>query len=63
MLMLNRKSHCGKISLGTAVVVIAAAHIAAGVILCKNSCHHSPSLQQMAKRAKRTVVGLIREII
>ncbi len=62
MLMLNRKSHCGKVSLGTAIAVIAAAHIAAGVILCKGTCHHV-TLQQMAKKAKRTVVGLVREII
>ena len=63
MLMLNRKNHCGKGSLGTAVAVIAVAHIAAGVILCKGACHSSISLQKMAKRAKRTVVGLVREFI
>ncbi len=60
--MLNRKNHCNKTSLSTAIVVIAAAHIAAGVILCKGMCHHS-TLEQMAKKAKRTVVGLVREII
>ncbi|MBO5214494.1 MAG: hypothetical protein J6B86_06965 [Clostridia bacterium] len=63
MLTLNRKNHCGKISVGAAVAVIAAAHIAAGVILCKGACHPAHSLQRMVKRAKRTVVGLIREII
>lgn len=63
MLMLNRKNHCNKATVGTAIAVIAAAHVAAGILLCKGMCRHSTSLQQMAKRAKRTVVGLIREIL
>ncbi len=63
MLMLHRKNHCNKATLGTAIVVIAAAHVAAGIILCKGMCHRSTSLKQMAKKAKRTVVGLIREIV
>ncbi|MBO5248784.1 MAG: hypothetical protein J6B54_05830 [Clostridia bacterium] len=62
MLMLNRKNHC-KGTLGTAIVVIAAAHIAAGILLCKGTCQPTSSLQKMAKRAKRTVMGLIREFV
>ncbi len=62
MLMLHRKKH-GSTSIGIAVAVIAAAHIAAGVLLCKGSCHHSVTLPKIAKRAKRTVVGLVREFL
>lgn len=62
MLLLNRKNHCAKTSVGIAVGVIIASHIAAGILLCKN-CHHSMTIPKMVKRAKRSVMGLVREII
>ncbi len=61
MLMLNRKKRCSA-SVGIAVAVLAAAHIAAGVLLCKNACHHT-TLPKIAKKAKRTMVGLVREFL
>ncbi len=61
-MLLNRKNHCSKSSVGVAVAVLAAAHIAAGVLLCKGMCCHSSSLGQMAKKAKRNVWSVVREI-
>ena len=62
MIMLNRKKHCGK-TVGIAVAVLVAAHVAAGVILYQNACHHRTTLPRIAKKAKRTMVGLVREFL
>ena len=62
MLLLNRKNHCAKASVGIALGVIVASHIAAEILLCKG-CSHSMTVPRMVKRAKRSVVGLLHEII
>lgn len=64
MLMLNRNNHGSKVSVGVAVAVLAAAHVAAGVILCKGFCHPSGrGLPRLVKRAGRTVKTFVREIL
>ena len=62
MLTLNRKKHCEP-SVGIAITVLAVAHIAAGVLLCKNACHTKSTFPKVVKKAKRTVVGLVREFL
>lgn len=62
MLMLNRKKNKAKKIIGITVAMVGVAHLVAGALVCKgmqNSC----SWQKMAQKAKRTVVGLVREII
>lgn len=63
MLMLNRKNHGSKVSVGVAVAVLAAAHVAAGVILCKGICHPAGTGSRLVKRVGRTVKNLVREIL
>ena len=60
MLILNRKRDRVKKAVGISVAVLLAAHAAVGLALCKKSCR--ASLERMAKKAKRTVVGLVREL-
>ena len=61
MLMLNRKRSQIKKTLGISLAVLAVAHVAAGVLLCASS--RCSSLERMAKKAKRTVTGFVREMI
>ena len=61
MLMLNRKRDHMKKTLGISLVVLAAAHVAAGILLCAGP--RCSSLERMAKKAKRTVTGFVREIL
>lgn len=62
--MLNRKKDCMKKTVGIALAVLIGAHLAAGALICaqarQNRAH---SIGGMVKKAKRTVVGLVREII
>ena len=62
MFTINRKKHCST-TVGIAVAALAVAHVAAGIILYKNACHHRTTLPRIAKKAKRTVVGLVREFL
>ncbi len=64
MLLLNRKKDQMKKTIGLAIVVLVGAHLAAGALICSKACRcQSSGFPQMIKKAKRTVVGLVKEII
>jgi len=44
------------------VAVLVAAHLAAGILLCKAAPRRS-GFGRMVKKAKRTVKGLVREVL
>ena len=62
MLMLNRKKAQIKKTVGISVAILLAAHLAAGVLLCAGMPKES-KWQKTMKNAKRTVVGLVKEIV
>ncbi|MBO5221393.1 MAG: hypothetical protein J6C26_03680 [Clostridia bacterium] len=61
MLLMHRNKSCAAKTVCISVGVLLAAHIAAGVILCKGMPKQS-RLCRMMKKAKRTAVGFVKEI-
>lgn len=62
MFMLNRKKNKWKKVVGITLGAVVAAHVVAGVLLC-TGIPHCDSWNRMARKAKRTVVGLVRELV
>ena len=62
MLMLDRKKAQIKKTVGLSVAILLAAHLAAGILLCVGMPKES-KWQKTMKNAKRTVVGLVKEIV
>lgn len=60
-LMTRKKGKMGK-AVGISVAVLVAAHLAVGVLLCKNAPRRS-RIGRTVKKAGRTVKGFVREFL